>query len=87
MVEIFRTNVETTAEAGYVLRVLNTKFPEYIMNFDLEDCDRILRVKAEAISATEIENQLIQMGYKCDVLEDTVYESDAKDLNSMTFSY
>ncbi len=87
MVEKFRTNVETTAEAGYVLSVLNIKFPGYRMNIDLEDCDRILRVKAEAVKATDIEEQLNRMGYKCDVLEDTIYESDVKVMNSMTFSY
>ena len=46
MVEIFKTNVNNKKQAGKVLKTLNTRLPVYFFNFDLEDCDRILRVKS-----------------------------------------
>lgn len=44
MIEIFCTNVSTQMQASSILERLQKEFPQYDMNFDLEDCDRILRV-------------------------------------------
>lgn len=46
MVEIFKTNVKNKKQAGKVLKALSTSLPAYFFNFDLDDCDRILRVKS-----------------------------------------
>ncbi len=46
MVEIFKTNVNNKKQAGKVLKTLNARLPAYLFNFDLDDCDRILRVKS-----------------------------------------
>lgn len=46
MVEIFKTNVNTKKRAAKVLKYLSTQLPAYFFNFDLDDCDRILRVKS-----------------------------------------
>ena len=46
MVEIFKTNVNNKKQAAKVLKTLNTNLPAYFFNFDLDDCDRILRVKS-----------------------------------------
>jgi hypothetical protein len=45
-VEIFRTNVKGKRAAKMILKALHVTFPEYHFNFDLEDCDRILRVES-----------------------------------------
>ena len=45
MVEVFKTNISTQSKAEKVLRILNSKFPDYKVDFDLEDCDNILRVE------------------------------------------
>ena len=39
-------------------------------NFDLEDCDHILRVETWSISATDINDVLESAGYRCEELED-----------------
>jgi len=44
MIEIFCTNVSSRLQANNILDRLQKEFPQYEMNFDLEDCDRILRV-------------------------------------------
>lgn len=46
IVEVFKTNVETGEQAEQLVHLIRETFPEYSVNFDLEDCDRILRVKA-----------------------------------------
>ena len=46
MVEIFKTNLNNKRQAGKVLKTLNTHLPACLFNFDLDDCDRILRVKS-----------------------------------------
>jgi len=46
MVEVFKTNVTADADAQLLIAELNKAFPYYKVNFDLDDCDRILRVKS-----------------------------------------
>lgn len=46
MIEIFRTNVIDTKQAMFLMNQITTRFSEYEASFDLEDCDRILRIKA-----------------------------------------
>ncbi len=45
MVEIFKTNVNTKRQANGILKVLHAHLPACHFNFDLDDCDRILRVQ------------------------------------------
>ncbi|MGZ3871360.1 MAG: methyltransferase type 11 [Mucilaginibacter sp.] len=45
MVEIFRTDVNNKRLAAKILKALQSEFPECDFNFDLDDCDRILRVQ------------------------------------------
>jgi hypothetical protein len=49
MVEIFKTNVTNKKLANGVLKTLHTCLPAYHFNFDLDDCDRILRVQSTGI--------------------------------------
>ena len=46
MVEVFKTNVITDADADKLIAELHKAFPFYKVNFDLDDCDHILRVKS-----------------------------------------
>lgn len=46
MVEIFKTNVKSKKLAGKIIAALKTQLPAFNCNFDLDDCDRILRVQS-----------------------------------------
>lgn len=70
MIEIFRTNVNQEKEAKKILDLLSKKFPDLVMNFDLEDCDKILRVCGCNFTNDEIAEQLQHIGYVCELLED-----------------
>lgn len=45
-VEIFKTDVSSKLISEIIISKLNKSFPDYIMNFDLDDCDKILRVES-----------------------------------------
>ncbi|MEE3999599.1 hypothetical protein V1T75_04540 [Tenacibaculum sp. FZY0031] len=45
MVEVFKTSVTLMEEEVFLLKELRKKFPDYLINFDLEDCDNILRIE------------------------------------------
>ena len=47
MLEIFKTNVRKVSEAKKLVILLLDHFPEAKINFDLKDCDNILRVEAK----------------------------------------
>lgn len=52
-----------------LLNVLSARFPRFRMNFDLEDCDKILRIEGEEIPQQKITALVTEKGYQCDVLE------------------
>ena len=72
-IEVFKTNVETTEQAQQLLDLIHLNFPHYTANFDLEDCDRILRItSAELIRENVIPEFLQQNGFDAAVLADEV---------------
>ena len=45
MVEVFKTNITKQKQSKQILEKLNEAFPKYNIDFDLEDCDNILRIE------------------------------------------
>ena len=68
MVEIFKTNVDDHSQAQQIIALLKLHFPAFFINFDLHDCDKILRVKGESIPINEIETIVASRGFYCTVL-------------------
>jgi hypothetical protein len=67
-VEVFKTNVNEIELSQVMIRQLLDRFPNSRVNFDMEDCDKILRVEAEAIFPEKIIEVLNTNGYSCEVL-------------------
>jgi hypothetical protein len=65
VVEIFKTNVQNEADKNYVTAFIQSKFPGYKINFDLEDCDKILRVEGNGLELKNIINCVNSIGYIC----------------------
>ena len=70
MVEVFKTNITTQKKAKQVTKFLKEVFPVAKINFDLEDCDHILRIETVDPS---IDDKLIiqlmnQQGFYTEVL-------------------
>lgn len=72
MVEVFKTNVNDPVVAGRLVKKIHRTFSGYQANFDLEDCDKILRIKCT--SATIRPDFLIdflqESGIKAEILGD-----------------
>lgn len=46
IIEVYKTNVTSHKVALHIIAVLQGNFPTLKINFDLEDCDRILRIES-----------------------------------------
>jgi len=68
MVEVFKTNVEQPEHSEMLIDQITNQIPNSQINFDLEDCDKILRVEAEGVSNQIIIEILHQNGYQAEVL-------------------
>lgn len=69
MVEVYKTDVTTMETAGTIIHRLLAVFPLHKINFDLHDCDNILRVEGESICNDTIIAIVNAQGYRCAVLE------------------
>jgi len=68
MIEVFKTNVHEVEQSKMIVGKLLEHFPNSAINFDLEDCDKILRINASSISNQKIIELLDSYGYHCEVL-------------------
>lgn len=75
MVEVFKTNIEDQAVGRKLSDQIMTVRPNYTINFDLQDCDHILRVESpDAVSTCLIIAIVYSNGFTASVLEDVVDE-------------
>jgi hypothetical protein len=74
MVEVFKTDVKSPEQANRVLGEIHQAFAGYSANFDLEDCDRILRVRSSRgfVQASSLIQFLRKLGFRAEVLPDEV---------------
>ncbi len=71
MVEVFKTNVKTREQAEMLLACIHARF-SCRANFDLQDCDNILRVeyRGEICIAGTLISILRDLGFYAEVLPD-----------------
>lgn len=69
MVEVFKTNVQKKAQSKMLLSILSEAFPSFKINFDLSDCDRVLRVEGDNMEALRIMMLVKKHGFACEVLD------------------
>lgn len=69
MVEVFKTNITDHTQAAKMLALLGMHFKESRINFDLHDCDKILRVEASRVVPEKIIELMNTNGYQCMILE------------------
>jgi hypothetical protein len=72
MVEVFKTNVKHAGHARMILDQIHKTCIDYTANFDLEDCDNILRVKSGSrlIEPSLLIDLLRNYGFTAEVLPD-----------------
>jgi hypothetical protein len=71
IVKVFKTDVEDQQAARLVIHLLQQAFLHYRINFDLDDCDRILRIESqqEPIDEGDIQMFIARCGHHCEPLK------------------
>jgi hypothetical protein len=66
---VFKTNVTSKKKVNKVSPLL-TSFPNIQQwNFDLDDCDKVLRIVATELNPDSVESLLNTAGFNCQVLD------------------
>jgi hypothetical protein len=83
MVEVFKTNVNSTEKAKDLIAYIHQLYPEYQANFDLTDCDKILRIYFSGeVNIDGLINIVKQQGFLASVLEDEIIAIAARHTNN-----
>lgn len=71
-IEVYKTNVEDFRQSELLLHALHKRFPAYTANFDLYDCDKVLRIESShrQIVNENIIGLLNEFGYIAEPLPD-----------------
>ncbi len=70
MIEIFRTDVKNKQLASKIAQQINSLFSVHSINFDLTDCDRILRIEGTELNKLEVIKIVNSYGHECIELAD-----------------
>jgi hypothetical protein len=69
MVEVFKTNVQEFSQAQKLVALLRRHFPDSKINFDLDDCDKVLRVEGSNLRIEKVMTLVMEKGFLCAVLD------------------
>ena len=74
MIEVFKTNVEDSCHADVLIEQIHKTFNHFIANFDLDDCDKILRVECKNgnVDSEYLISLLNEFGYEGEILPDQI---------------
>ena len=72
MIEVFKTNITSREEAEKIVSAIHLAFAGYKANFDLWDCDNILRIQSFSgeIRIDRLISFLVEQGCVAEVLPD-----------------
>ena len=68
VIEVFKTNIQEREVAYKVSLELAKHFPNTKINFDLDDCDNILRVEGNGFSIQAVVEAAKTLGFICEPL-------------------
>ena len=72
MIEVFRTNVTRKKASKRIREQLLEILPGAFIHFDLEDCDKILRIerREQPIDVLRVIEWMKKTGFECELLND-----------------
>jgi len=75
MVEVFKTNVQNDQHAQLLIEAIYNAGVNYMATFDLQDCDKILRVQCNQglVDHSLVTAILFAHGYYAEVLQDEIF--------------
>ena len=69
MILVFKTTVDTAVKAAKLKPHLDEMLPHAKWNFDLNDCDRVLRIDGPEQVSSKVIEILRQQGFDCSELD------------------
>jgi hypothetical protein len=83
MIEVYRTNIKSSERAREIIDTIHRLHPQVNANFDLDDCDNILRIDTGAdVSILHLVQRLLErFGCHAEVLKDEIPNACAIELN------
>ena len=69
MIEVFKTNVQEVSHANEIIALLLEHYPGSKINFDMDDCDKILRVEGNNCMPAKIMALVEAYGFYCSSLQ------------------
>jgi len=74
MIEVYKTNIVRKKDARHLSKLFKKGFPNFRVDFDLEDCDRILRIDTfnEALNNEAVLHFVLECGFYIEVLADEI---------------
>ncbi len=74
MIEVYKTNILKKKQAKEIKKQIKNKFPNYCVDFDLEDCDHILRIETfnETLDNDAIINSVQKQDFDIEILTDEI---------------
>ncbi len=72
IVKVFKTDVQDQLVARQIVLFLKQTFSYWRINFDLDDCDRILRIESQqgAVEEGEVQLLIARYGHRCEPLQE-----------------
>jgi hypothetical protein len=68
-IEVFKTDVADESQAKKLRQLLLQHFPSTRINFDLDDCDKVLRVEGVGFKTVDVIRLASKNGVVCKVLD------------------
>lgn len=69
MIEIFKSNIKKKKQAKEFKKECLNKYPNYLIAFDLEDCDKIIRIEGATLNIKDIMNIAHGLNITLQILE------------------
>lgn len=66
---VYKTDVTSKRKANRAAEALNNLPSVKQWNFDLEDCDKILRIVSNGLKPGSVESLMQSAGFNCELLE------------------
>lgn len=70
MILVYKTNITTKSRALAADSELKRLLPDVKWNFDLEDCDKILRIDSREDITRLLQNEMVKFGISIEELPD-----------------
>ena len=70
MINVFKTSVKTREAVNHLKPQLDKILSAALWNFDLEDCDNILRIDSQLEISSDVIQLLKYEGFECEELAD-----------------